>query len=150
MKKAIVIAMTLATTLMAVPAQARKADVYTGRFDNLAVGGFDPVAYFTKHMPVKGSAEYKVEYEGALWYFSNAENRVAFLAAPEKFSPKYGGYCSWAAAQGYTARGNPKNWSIVDGALYLNYSDKVQGWWEEDIPGFISQADKNWPDAVLE
>lgn len=150
MNKVTVIALALTTTLMALPAQARKPEIYTGRFDNLAVGGFDPVAYFTRHMPIKGSSKYKVEHGGALWYFSSAENRATFLAAPEKFAPKYGGYCAWAASQGYTARGNPKNWKIVDGALYLNYSDKVQGWWEEDIPGFISQADKNWPDTVLE
>ena len=83
------------------------------------------------------------------WRFASAENRDLFLANPDAYSPQYGGYCAWAAAQGYTAPGNPKNWSVVDGKLYLNYNDKVQRDWEQDIPGFIAKADANWP-AVLD
>ena len=44
---------------------------------------------------------------------------------PEKFVPQYGGYCAWAVSQDYTAKGNPENWRIVDGRLYLNYNDEV-------------------------
>ena len=33
----------------------------------------------------------------------------------------------------------------MDGRLYLNLSPAVQKLWEADIPGFIAQADANWP-----
>ena len=130
---------------MASPAAAAKPEVYTGTFSSIAVGGYDPVAYFDVGAPVKGEKEFATEYKGVTWRFASAENRDKFLAAPDSYAPQYGGYCAWAAAQGYTAPGNPDNWTIVDGKLYLNYNDKVQADWEKDIPGFIAKADENWP-----
>ncbi|MEQ8934166.1 MAG: YHS domain-containing (seleno)protein [Amphiplicatus sp.] len=134
---------------IATPAAAADNEVYTGRFSNLAVGGYDPVAYFEEGAPVKGRSDFSYGYMGATWRFSSAENLAAFTAAPDAYAPQYGGYCAWAVSQGYTASGNPKNWSIVDGKLYLNYNDKVQRDWEKDIPGFIAKANENWP-GVLE
>ncbi len=122
-----------------------KDPVYTGRFNNNAVDGHDVVAYFTDGKPIEGSDQYTHEYMGALWKFSSAANRDAFIAEPEKYAPQFGGYCAWAASQGYTARGNPNNWTIVDGKLYLNYNTSIQRKWEKDIPGFIAKAEENWP-----
>jgi len=34
----------------------------------------------------------------------------------------------------------------VDGRLYLNYSKGVQKKWEQDVPGNIVKADRNWPE----
>lgn len=62
--------------------------------------------------------------------------------------PQYGGYCAWAVSQGYTAPGNPNNWRVVDGKLYLNYNDEIQTRWERDIPGFIRSANTNWPSVL--
>jgi YHS domain-containing protein len=130
-------------------ALARKPETYTARFSTLAAGGYDVVAYFTEAKPLKGSADFKTNYKGAEWRFSSAANLEKFKAQPETYAPQYGGYCAWAVSQGYTAPGNPKNWSVVDGRLYLNYNDKVQADWLKDVPGFIQKADANWP-AVLE
>ena len=59
-----------------------------------------------------------------------------------------GGYCAWAVSQGYTAKGDPKHWKIVDGKLYLNYDARVQRDWEKDIPGHIAKANRNWPKVL--
>jgi hypothetical protein len=40
---------------------------------------------------------------------------------------------------------DPSAWRIVDGRLYLNFSQDVQRDWEKDIPGFIGKGDHNWP-----
>lgn len=123
--------------------------VHTGTFSNLAVSGYDPVAYFTEGRPVEGSGDHEVEWNGATWRFASAENLATFKADPEAHAPKYGGYCAWAVSQGYTASADPDVWRIVGGALYLNYSKGVQKDWEQDIPGNIAKADGNWP-KVLE
>lgn len=123
--------------------------VYTGFLSSTAVDGYDPVAYFTDGKPVEGSSEFEAEYEGATWRFVSAANRDAFVADPSKYAPQYGGYCAWAVSQGYTAKGDPQHWRIVDGRLYLNYNADVQQKWEKDVPGFIKAADANWP-KVLE
>lgn len=130
------------------PAQARDADIYTGLFSSLAVGGYDTVAYFKQNRPVKGLAQFSMEYKGATWQFASAENLNAFRSNPTAFAPQYGGYCAWAVSQNYTASGDPNFWKIVNGKLYLNYDRSVQEKWEKDIPGFIAKADRNWPGVL--
>ena len=130
-------------------AHAGQDPVYTGFLSNTAVDGYDPVSYFTDGKPVEGSSEFEAEYAGATWRFVSAEHRDAFLAEPARYAPQYGGYCAWAVAQGYTAKGDPLNWRIVDGKLYLNYNASVQQKWVTDIPGNIKAGNANWP-TVLE
>ncbi|EDP66904.1 YHS domain protein [alpha proteobacterium BAL199] len=129
-------------------ARAAEAPVYTGFLSSLAVNGYDPVAYFTEGKPVEGSSNFKSSYQGATWYFASAANKAAFDAEPAKYAPQYGGYCAWAVSQGYTAKGDPAHWKIVDGKLYLNYNAEVQSKWIEDIPGHIRAADGNWPKVI--
>ena len=115
-----------------------------------AIRGYDPVAYFAEGRPVEGKRAHRHEWMGATWSFASAKNRTAFVANPEKFAPRYGGYCAWAVSQGYTASIDPDAWRIVDGALYLNYSLAVREQWEQDIPGHIASADVNWPRLLRE
>jgi len=136
------------TSFTGFTAMAANDKVFTGLVDGVAVGGYDPVAYFTQNKPVKGSADITTEYMGATWHFASADNRDAFVADPKRYAPQYGGYCAYAVSSGYTAKGDPQAWSVVDGKLYLNYSKGIRSRWEQDIPGHISKADGNWP-AVL-
>ena len=69
-------------------------------------------------------------------------------ADPGKYAPQYGGYCAKAVSENTTADIDPEAWKIVDGKLYLNYSEKIQKLWEEDMPGRISRADANWSKLV--
>ena len=140
------VALVLAASAPA--ALAAKSEVYTGFLSSLAVNGYDPVAYFTEKRPVEGSSKYTAKHKGATWRFASKENLEKFKADPDKYAPRYGGYCAWAVSQGYTAKGDPQYWRIVDGKLYLNYDASVQKRWEKDIPGFISKADKNWPGVL--
>lgn len=130
-------------------AVARESVVYTGTFSSTAVGGYDPVAYFTENKPVKGNSKISTEYKGAKWYFASPENRDKFVAAPNMYEPQYGGYCAWAVSQGKTASGDPQFWKVVNNKLYLNYDADVQKKWEANIPDFIQKANANWP-KVLE
>lgn len=124
---------------------AGKSRYYTGIVSGVAVGGYDPVAYFTVGKPVKGKKQFETEWDGTKWRFSSAENREAFLATPESYKPKYGGYCAYAVGIGRTAHGDPKQWKIVDGKLYLNYSSGIKRTWEKRQTYYIKAGDKNWP-----
>ncbi len=143
-----IIAIGLVSHASVAPALA-KDPVSTGTFSDLAVSGYDPVAYFRQGKPVRGQSALEYAWNGATWRFSSMENLAAFKASPQEFAPQYGGYCAWAVSQGYTAKSDPEAWRIVDGKLYLNYSKDIQKRWEQDIPGNIDKADANWP-AVLE
>ncbi len=142
-------AFALAAALFSAPAAlARDADVYTGTFSSLAVGGYDAVAYFKAGRPMPGNAQFSTEFKGATWRFASKENLDAFRANPVAYAPQYGGYCAWAVSQGYTASGDPQFWKVVNGKLYLNYDGSVQAKWEKDIPGFIAKGEKNWPGVL--
>ena len=114
--------------------------------DGVAIGGADPVAYFTEEAYVPGSDDYTHEWQGVTWQFANEENRDLFAANPEQYAPQYGGFCAWAAAaKNSLVPIDPNAWSIVDDKLYLNANKKVQADWVKDTSGFIAEADDNWP-----
>lgn len=142
--------MALILALTVLPAEARepKPHVFTGLVTNTAVGGYDPVAYFTDSKPVPGSKDITLEHDGVTWRFASEANRALFKAEPAKYAPQFGGYCAWAVSQGYTAKGDPTAWSIVDSKLYLNYDKSVRKTWLKNAQSFIKQGEANWPSAL--
>jgi YHS domain-containing protein len=113
--------------------------------DGVAIKGYDSVAYFTDRKPVKGSKAFEYVWMGAKWRFSTAGHKDLFIKDPDKYAPKYGGYCAYAVSQGTTADIDPDAWNIVDGRLYLNLSKRIKDKWSKDIPGYIKKADEKWP-----
>lgn len=132
--------------LVSSPAMAMKAKVFAR--DGIAINGFDPVAYFTMSKPVKGDMAYSSDWEGAKMLFSSAENKAMFDADPEKYAPKYGGYCAYAVSKGATAPTDPEAWTVYEDRLYLNFSVDVRSIWQQDIPGNVAKADANWPGVL--
>ncbi|WP_420584647.1 YHS domain-containing (seleno)protein [Ruegeria sp.] len=145
-------ALTLATALtLAVPAFA--GDQYIDG-TGFAVSGYDVVAYRSldqapvgQSQPeaVRGRADITAEYNGATWAFSSEENRDKFLENPAYYAPAYDGHCAYGVSRGGKVPANPNLWRIVDDTLYLNITDVVVGFWEEDVPGNINLAEGNWP-----
>jgi YHS domain-containing protein len=142
---ALLVLVLLASIAVQGPPASAGGQINSSFLAGVAIEGADPVAYFEEGKPVAGSSDFEHEWMGATWRFASAENRDRFAADPEQYAPQYGGYCAWAVSQGYTASTVREAWHIEDGKLYLNYSKGVQGRWQEDIPGHISQADANWP-----
>ena len=122
-----------------------------------AVSGYDVVAYFdlaqskigqSQTAAIAGRADLTADYNGAKFAFSTQANLDKFKADPEAFAPQFDGHCAYGVAQGGKVPGNPNLWRIVDGKLYLNITKNVVGFWEEDIPGNISIAGKNWTSGL--
>ena len=145
---ALVVAVTAGLLILSGPARA--GGVINSTFlGGTAIEGHDPVAYFTEGKPVEGSSAHTYQWKGATWKFASRENHDSFAASPQKFAPRYGGYCAWAVAQGSTASIDPEAWRVVDGKLYLNYSKSIQNRWAQDIPGNIAKGDANWPKIAV-
>jgi len=123
---------------------------FTAIFSSEAIRGYDPVAYFTEDKAVEGSDEFTFEYNQATWLFSSQQNLDLFKADPTKYAPQYGGYCAYAVSQGSTASIKPELFTIIDGKLYLNYSDSINKKWRANKDNFIVDADRNWPQILNE
>ena len=138
----------LALILFTGAAHAAKDPIYTPLLNNRAVGGYDVVSYFTEDAPIKGDKQFQTSYMGADWYFASQDNLDLFLADPGKYTPQYGGYCAYAAALGSTAKGDPLQYHLHDGKLFLNINQDIKQTWLGDKLNYIEKADKNWPDLL--
>ncbi len=124
--------------------------IFTPWSNNLAIRGYDPVAYFTDDKAVKGKKKFSWEWQGATWRFANAAHLEMFKTEPNTYAPQYGGYCALAVANNETASTEPEQFAIVDGKLYLNYNAKIKKEWMADPAHFIELADQYWPDLLAD
>ena len=140
-----VVSALFVSLILSLPALAQNIPELNLSRSGLALRGVDPVSYFTAGEPQKGSRSITTEHAGGTYRFVSEESRKQFLRDPDKYPPKYGGYCAYGTAVGAKVEGDPYLWSIVDGELYLNINRSVDRLWKTNIPGFIEQADDNWP-----
>jgi len=143
--------LALALMLVTGPASAQvDGAVNTGYFGNLAILGFDPVAYFTESRAVEGSPEHSYDWLGATWQFATAEHREMFVAEPISYAPQYGGFCAGGVALGETS-GNidPEAWRIVDGKLYLfSGPEGLEEDFDPNAAQILAEAEANWPEIA--
>jgi len=142
----------LVMVLLAVPAAAGRAvsaaEIVNATAAGIAVDGFDTVAYFELGHPVKGRAEHSVVYKGVRWLFATPEHRNAFAAEPERYAPKYNGFCAVAVSEGTAAEVDFVNgWAIVDDELFMNWSAAVKRIFLAELPERLPASRKNWPDV---
>ena len=117
------------------------ADYHTG----LALGGYDPVAYFAEKKPVPGRADLEFADARGVFRFRNEGNRDAYAANPEVYAPQFSGYDPLALARGIALEGNPLEWEIVGDRLYLFYSPQAHAAFKENPAQAISMAAERWP-----
>ncbi len=112
--------------------------------NDLAIQGYDPVAYFTKHKAVEGSAKYTATHDGAIYRFSSKKNRDLFNANTDKYAPQFGGYCAMGVALNKKFDVDPLAFHIDDNKLYLNLNKDVQKKWLTDVDGHVVSATRIW------
>ncbi|WP_316838697.1 YHS domain-containing (seleno)protein [Pedobacter gandavensis] len=124
-------------------AQAQKSEIFAP--SGKAIKGFDPVAFFTEGMAVKGQDSLSYDWKGAKWMFATRKNMEQFKSEPTRFAPQYGGYCAYGTSGGYKAPTQTETWTIVNDKLYFNYNKKVKENWTKDQSALIEKADILWP-----
>jgi len=113
--------------------------------DQVALHGYDPVAYFTDKRPVLGRAEHQYEWDGAVYRFASAEHLQLFKANPDRYLPQYNSWCAASVAKGEKVRPNPEYWIVVDGKLYLFGKSIGPDLMRADPVAMKRKADSNWP-----
>jgi YHS domain-containing protein len=85
-----------------------------------ALDGIDPVILLTQGKEVSGKADLKVVRDKFAYLFSTPETKAAFEKSPEKYQIQLGGAC---ARMGGGVTGNPADYAVVDGKIYIFGSD---------------------------
>lgn len=95
-----------------------------------ALKGHDPIKVYNG-MATVGNEDITSVFEDAIYQFESLENKNIFDRNPEKYAPKYGGYCSIAISEGSLVEANPHSALIQDGALHVFYKDDEEDTQEE-------------------
>ena len=112
--------------------------------NNLAIKGYDPVAYFQEAKAVKGDKAISAVQSGKTYYFSSEANKALFLKNPATYEPQHGGYCAYGMSENHKAPIQPEAFTIVNNKLYLNYNLDTRTKWREEQKERIIKADTNW------
>lgn len=116
--------------------------------NQVAIEGFDPVAFFTDSKPVPGRMEITSTHEGAIYRFTSTEHRDLFNKNPEAYVPVCGGFCAFGAATGHAAPVKIETWQIADGHLIFNYNNEVKAEFDKQRSTLLKQANENWPEVA--
>ncbi len=119
--------------------------VWQDHATGLALGGHDPLTYYTEPAPRSGRADMELVWAGATWRFVNSGNRAAFERHPEVYAPRFAGYDLTAIARGHTTPGHPALWSRYKDRIYLFHSAANRRLWEADREAILAQAEATWP-----
>jgi hypothetical protein len=139
----------IALLAVSAPALCRAATserVVTDRYTGLAIGGFDPVAFFTDAKPLVGRPDFELSDEGTVWRFVNEGNRASFAAHPEIYGPQFGGYDPVDVARGVAFPGNPRFWLIAGQRLYLFGREESRDAFAKAPAKYVDEARKRWRD----
>ena len=112
---------------------------------DLAVQGYDVVAFFTDNKPVKGNPQFTSSNGGATYRFASAEHKAAFDKEPAKYVPQFGGYCAYGVSKGSLVSIEPDAFQVVGGRLLLQYDKGIRDKFNKDAAGNLTKADGNWP-----
>jgi len=114
-----------------------------------AIGGYDPVAYFTESNPIPGNEDFSHVWNNSRWLFSCRENMELFQKNPAQYAPQYNGYCAFGLSRNDCVEVNPEVWAIVDAKLYLIFNHDIKNAWLQDKENYIAKADRNWQNREL-
>jgi YHS domain-containing protein len=147
MKKLILLALGFFLCASPVFAAGEKALVNVDTH-GVALQGCDPVAFFTQHKPVHGTAQLESTYHTAIYYFASAEDKAAFDKDPAKYEPQFGGFCAYGVSRGKTVEIDVNAFQIVNGRLLMQYDTDIRDTFNEDTKGNLKLADQKWPALV--
>lgn len=118
----------------------------------VAIQGYDPVAYFIQKKAVKGKKEFTYAYQGVVYYFSSKSYLETFQKNSIAYEPQYGGWCAYAmGATGEKVTIDPETFKIIDQKLYLFYNrffNNTLKDWNKDEARLKAKADQSWQKII--
>ena len=132
-------------TDLPVQAQSIVTDIVTDPLTGVALGGMDPVSYFTEEAPLLGRGDFEFIWHGVPWHFATEANRDAFERAPEIYAPQFGGHGAMSVARGFVSDADPTMYTVYRQRLYLFYSAGNREAFLLAPAEAAVKAEANWP-----
>ena len=110
----------------------------------LAIRGYDPVAFFTIGQATPGATDFEYRWDEHLYRFANADHLEMFKREPVRYAPQFENYCAMALARGEFVEGNPENWLINEGRLYIFALPVGVERFGRELAGNEDRAKLNW------
>jgi hypothetical protein len=109
----------------------------------LAIKGYDPVAYFTDGKPRRGLPEIEYAWDEHRYRFTRPENRELFKADPVRYAPQFANFCAMSLAQSEIVEADPEYWLISDGKLYLFGKSVGPELFQKSLAENVARANQN-------
>jgi len=122
--------------------------VSDGPDKHLMLFGYDVVSYFTDHHEQLGNPAIKSVYKEVTFRFASPEHKVLFDAAPTKYIPQFGGFCSNGMVYAIPWGGDADQWEIWDGKLYIFGGKLSHEAFLLDVPRNLKLAHHYWDTEV--
>jgi hypothetical protein len=135
----------VSAAIQPVRAQSVVTLIVTDPLTGVAMGGMDPVSYFTEPEPVQGLVDYEFIWNNVPWYFSTAANRDAFATAPDIYSPQFGGHDVMGVSRGFVSDSDARIFTVFKQRLYLFYSAANREAFLLSPDAAASAAESHWP-----
>ena len=110
--------------------------------------GYDVVNYFTDNADRKGSPDIKSDYKGVTFRFATPEHKRMFDAAPDKYIPQFGGFCTNGIVYGIPWGGDADVWKVIDGKLYIFGGRRSRDAFMLDPARNMQLAHRYWDEEV--
>jgi YHS domain-containing protein len=150
LKTSLMVLVGIVAVPLTAPAQGFRPNdmIVNEKWSGAAIFGYDPVGFFVEQAAVVGRQQFQLAYRGVIWHFASASNRAAFEADPSAYLPAFGGYDPVGAARGVPIAGNPLNFAVVDGRLFLFRTTENRTQFLAR-PEIRAEAERLWPEVSL-
>jgi YHS domain-containing protein len=122
--------------------------IVTDPLTGIALGGKDPVSYFTEAVPLPGRSDFEHRWQNVSWYFATEANRDVFAAHPEIYAPQFGGHGAMGVSRGYVSDSNPDIYALFKQRLYLFYSAAQREAFLLAPDAAARAAETRWPELA--
>ena len=110
----------------------------------LGLHGYDPVAFIDIGDRIEGFATYTAVHDGVAYYFSSESNLERFEKTPRKYTPQFGGFCTFGVSVAKKFDGDPRFAAVENGKLYVFLNEQIFNEFQKDRAGTIAKAERNW------
>lgn len=83
-----------------------------------------------------------------IYRFASEANRRIFIASPDRFVPQFGGFCANGLVYAIPLGGEPENFKLIGGRLYVFGGARSRRYFEMDQDRNLRLASQYWESEV--